>query len=108
MLAALFVRLGAGPQLAKAASAGIVVIAIVTALLWYGHSRYQAGVTVTDAKWEEASRKLEEQAKKSATKADDAAAARAAVHDDQVQAEKEKLDEAERTGSSPLDVLFGG
>lgn len=108
MLVALFIRLGLGQRLAKAASIATLVLAFVLALWWFGNSRYDAGVADTDAKWQEASRLLERQAQKSASKADDAAAARAAAHDEQVSQEKEKLDEAQRNGSSPLDVLFGG
>jgi hypothetical protein len=86
--------------------------ALAAFLLWraldsYGDRRYDQGVTDTDAKWEEASARLKAQAAQSATRADDAAAKRLDEFKTQVEDERKALDEAERTGSSPLDVLFG-
>ncbi len=87
---------------------GLVVLAFVLALNAYGDARYDAGVSETDAKWEEAGRRLEKQATVSAGKADAASVVRVEEFNDRVAAEKDRLDEAEREGSSPLDVLFGG
>lgn len=89
------------------------VIVILGFLFWlwldaYGDRRYEEGVAATDWKWEKASEKLEQEAAASATRADDGAVVRLEQHVAQVKAEQEQLDEAERTGSSPLDVLFGG
>ena len=82
-------------------------IAIVGGVLWYGHSRYNAGVDATDAKWVAAEKKLENQAEAVIDKADKASIERIEEHQELVIAEKEKLDEAEQNGNSTLDVLFG-
>lgn len=81
-------------------------LALVAAVLWYGNSRYQAGVSDTDAKWEAAAAKLAEQATQSADAATRREAPRIAAHAAQVAAEKEKIDEAIAEGRSPLDALF--
>jgi hypothetical protein len=86
---------------------------LLLALLWWrvdawGDRRYDAGVEATDARWQKASDQLKAEAARSATQADDAAAQRFEERAEQVRDEQERLDEAERTGSSPLDVLFGG
>lgn len=73
----------------------------------YGDSRYQAGSDNADARWEEAGRRLEQQAAQSRTKADDAAVVRGEAYMERVEVEKERIDEAVATGGSPLDVLFG-
>ena len=81
-------------------------IALVAAVLWFGNSRYQAGVRDTDAKWEAAAALLAEQARKSANAATRREAPRIEAHAAQVAAEKEKIDEAIAEGRSPLDALF--
>lgn len=81
-------------------------IALIAAVLWFGHSRYQAGVADTDAKWEAAAEKLAEQARQSADAATRREATRIEAHAAQVAAEKEKIDAAIAEGSSPLDALF--
>lgn len=81
-------------------------IVLIAAVLWFGHSRYQAGVSDTDAKWEAAAEKLAEQARQSADSATRREAPRIAAHAAQVAAEKEKIDAAIAEGSSPLDALF--
>lgn len=81
-------------------------IAAVAAVLWFGHSRYQAGVADTDAKWQAASERLAEQARRSADAATRREAPRIAAHAARVAAEKEKIDAAIAEGSSPLDALF--
>lgn len=81
-------------------------LAVVAAVLWFGHSRYQAGVRDTDAKWEAAAAVLAEQARKSGDAATRREAPRIAAHAAQVAAEKEKIDEAIAEGRSPLDALF--
>ena len=86
----------------------VLLAAVIGGIMAYGNSRYNAGVTDTDAKWEEASDRLKAQAAESATRADDAAAVRLEEFKQQVEDEEKALEEAERTGSSPLDVLFGG
>ena len=83
-----------------------IVILIVVVLSW-GQSRYDAGVTATDARWVEAGRRLEKQAATSADAADRREAPRIENHAAQVAEEKEKIDEAVAAGSSPLDALFG-
>lgn len=86
----------------------LLALAIYLAVNAFGNSRYDEGVAATDAKWEEASARLKAQAEQSATRADDAAAVRLEEFETQVEDERKALDEAQRTGSSPLDVLFGG
>ena len=83
-----------------------IVILIVVVLSW-GQSRYDAGVTATDARWVEAGRRLEEQAATSADAADRREAPRIENHAAQVAEEKENIDAAIAAGSSPLDILFG-
>ena len=90
---------------ALAAVASIVILVVV--VLSWGQSRYDAGVTATDARWVEAGRRLEEQAATSADAADRREAPRIENHTARVAEEKEKIDEAVAAGSSPLDVLFG-
>ncbi len=97
-------RLGA--TAAKVVVYGGIVLLLLLALWYYGHTRYERGVRDTDAKWEEAGRALQQRARESATLADDAAAARAAQHDQQVAQERERIDAAQANGSSTFDVLF--
>jgi hypothetical protein len=96
-----------GKTLASFIAYGGLVLLLVGALLWWGHTKYEAGVRDTDAKYAAASAKLKEQARVSAARADAKAEQRVEQFTAKVAEEKEKLDEAERTGSSPLDVLFG-
>ena len=86
----------------------LIAGALWLGLWWYGNSRYEAGVAASDAKWVEAGERLEEQAAAAATAASNASAARVAANNKRVAEEKERLDAAEASGSSPLDVLFGG
>lgn len=88
--------------------AGGALIALLIAIWAWGNSRYNAGVDATDAKWEEAGKRLAEQAEAAAGAANEASAERTAEEFERVQDEKEKLDAATESGSSPLDVLFGG
>lgn len=87
---------------------GIVValLAAWLALIAWGNSRYEAGVSDTDAKWQAASEKLAADAAKSADAATRREAPRITAHTAQIAAEKEKIDEAIAEGSSPLDALF--
>ena len=105
------IRLGLGSRAAKIIGY-IVIPALIILIVWwaieaYGARRYRAGVADTDAKWHEASRRLQEQAKQSAARADDAAADRLQQFENQVAEERRELHEAAASGSSPLDVLFG-
>lgn len=70
------------------------------------HAGYDSGVQATDKKWEDAAKQLKVDAAKSATKADDAAASRLSEQVNQISADQEKVNEAQRNGSSPLDALF--
>lgn len=83
------------------------VIAIALSIWAYGNARYNAGVTDTDAKWDEAGERLARQAETARSEADAASAGRAAEEFERVKDEKEKIDAATDSGSSPLDVLFG-
>ncbi len=108
---ALLTGWGLGRTAAKLlAYVGLPLLAILVfylALDAYGDARYDAGVVETDTKWEEASNKLVDEAAVAADSADAIAEIRAADYAVAVATEKEKLDEAQQTGSSPLDVLFG-
>lgn len=83
-------------------------LAVVAAVLWFGHARYQDGVADADARWEAAGKRLAAQAEKAGTAADRREAVRIEDHAAAVAAEKERIDEAVAAGDSPLDVLFGG
>lgn len=85
-----------------------LAIALIAGFLFYGHMKYRDGVDDTDARWEEAGRKLEAKAKASAGRADAASVQRQATYQDQLEKQKERMDEASADGSSPFDVLFGG
>jgi hypothetical protein len=92
--------------------AKFAAVAVVIGLLWlslhlYGARQYDRGVSATDQKWETAAAQLKADAAKSATRADDAAANRLAEQVNQVAADQEKVNEAQRNGTSPLDALFG-
>ncbi|HYN46535.1 MAG TPA: hypothetical protein VES64_07570 [Allosphingosinicella sp.] len=97
-------RLGA--TLAKVVVYGGLVLLVLLALWYYGHTRYERGVRDTDAKWVEAGRRLQAAAARSATKADDAAAARAAEHDARVIVERREIEHAQANNASTFDVLF--
>lgn len=86
-------------------AAGAVLLAAVT-VLWYGQSRYAAGVRDADARWEAAATRLVKQAERSASEADRAEAPRLEDHAARVAEEKERVDEALDEGRSPFDVLF--
>lgn len=88
--------------------AALLMAAFYFALDAYGDSRYREGKSDADKAWQEASDKLIEKAAKAGTKADKAAAGRAADFAAKQEQEKEKVDAAAKDGSSPLDVLFGG
>jgi len=97
-------RLGATG--AKIVVYGIVVLLLLLGIWYYGHTRYELGVRETDAKWQEAGRVLQRRAQQSATKADDAAAVRAAEHDTRVAREREAIEHAQANNASTFDVLF--
>lgn len=86
---------------------------IVGFLLWrmidnYGDKRFDAGVQLERSKWEAAEAKMLEEAAASATKADDRAAERLVQHKEQIDEDRQAVDQAVRDGTSPLDALFGG
>ena len=95
-----------GATAAKIVVYGGLVLLLLLGLWYYGHTRYERGVRETDAKWEEAGRVLQRRAQQSATKADDAAAARAAEHDVRVAREREAIEHAQANNASTFDVLF--
>lgn len=107
MIAALLVRAGLSSRLASVLAPALIVLAAIAAVLWWGHHKYQQGVDDTDAKWEEASAQLKAQAAAAATAAEKPSVQRQIAFAEQVAVEKEKLDEAQATGSSQFDVLFG-
>lgn len=97
-----------GPIVAYALVIGVALGLFYWALTSYGHRKFGEGVAANQAQVDAALKQLKADAAKSATKADDAAATRAAVEVEHQQADQEKVNEAERNGTSPLDALFGG
>lgn len=96
-----------GEKFAGLAVYGTAILLVLGAIWWLRADAYSDGVAATDAKWEEAGRRLEQQAAEAAAAADDRADDRQAQEFDRVQQEKEKLDAASASGGSPWDVLFG-
>ncbi len=84
----------------------LLLAALWLALHLYGNSRYHAGYAANEAKWQAASQKLKDEAAKSATKADDAAAKRLEQFEALASLEQKELDDATANGSSVFDVMF--
>lgn len=97
-----------GERFAPLLAYGLVIAALVGAIWWLRADAYSDGEAATDAKWVAAGERLERQAAEAAGRADAASVQRVEQNNERVAQEKEKLDEAEAAGSSPLDVLFGG
>lgn len=96
------------PRWAWFAIGGVLVaLALVLALHSYGNSRYKAGKADADAAWVAASNKLIDKAQKATVEGDTKAAARAADFAARQEAEKAKIDAAQKNGDSPFDVMFG-
>jgi len=86
-----------------------ILTAVILILLLFKCVRddaYGDGVRETDARWNAASEKLQDQARNSASAADRNAANRAETFTNQLQAERERMNDAQANGSSPLDALF--
>jgi hypothetical protein len=84
----------------------LVVLIIWMSINAYGNARFDAGEKAADAKWEEASRKLQEKNLKAQGVADEKAEARAEEYVARAADEKERIDNAVQNGTSPFDVLF--
>jgi len=102
----LFTRI-VGERFAPLVAYGAILLILAGGVWWLRHDAYRDGVEATDAKWVEAGRRLEEQARQAAAEADEESARRVERHNQRIALEKEKLDEADASGTSPLDVLFG-
>lgn len=91
-------------------AAGAAALAIIAAAFFaikaYGGARYDAGVSDTDAKWQAAAEELKRRSARAAVRATDAAEAREAAYAARSAGEKERLDEAIKSGQDPFDVLF--
>jgi hypothetical protein len=85
---------------------------IIGAFVGWSHHQYNKGhkdgVAEVDAQWKAASDALKAKAAQSATRADDAAAARTDEYRQQAEDERKAVEDAQANGSSPIDVLFGG
>jgi len=95
----------------KYISLGLLALAIVVSLLAlidrYGDARYDAGAADQNEAWRVAAEHLKRQSEQAAGVADRTADQRAAAYGEKAEALKERIDNAERAGLSPLDVLFG-
>jgi hypothetical protein len=107
-------KLGFGKLSEKAAGliGLLIMIAVVVGAFFaildaYGDAKFREGENHADAKWQQASEELEEDAEQSAERADEDSAERTAEYNQRLAEERERLDEAEAHGSSPLDVIFG-
>jgi hypothetical protein len=100
------------PPWLKIAGPIVAFLLLIAGIMAWGNSKYRSGkadgIEQTDAKWEAASAKLKEQAKQSATKADDAAVVRLEEHVEQAEEDAAAVAKAQAEGKSPLDALFGG
>lgn len=100
------------PFWAKIVGPLVALALLVGAVAAWSHHQYskghKAGVAETDAAYKAASDKLKADAAASATKADDKAVVRLEEYQAQAKEDQEKVDEANRNGTSPLDALFGG
>lgn len=108
----LLVRAGIGARAAKILGPSLLIL-IVIGVIWLFADRsldraYEKGVNDTDALWNQASERLEDQAEQSEDRADANAAVRANEFAERLEEEKERIDDAVDNGSSPLDVLFPG
>ncbi len=107
-LAAVPAFLGGLPRWAWFVIGGAVLLFVFyLALDAYGDSRYDAGKKDEAAAWQKASDKLVAKAQNAATKADKVAAANAADFAAKQEDERKRIDAAQQSGGSPLDVLFG-
>ena len=98
-----------GLSLGQKILGGFGMVALLAGAIWlYGHLQYREGVRDTDDRWEEAGRRLEEQAEQAAGDAGKRADDRLAEHNDRLLAERRCIDEVVEWGDSPLDVLFPG
>lgn len=96
----------AAKLLAKIIPWVVGVLLLLGALWWLRSDAYADGVRDTNASWEKAFHKADQQAAAAAGNASAAALERAKAHDDRVREEKDKIDDAKAKGSSPLDALF--
>ena len=103
------------PRLGEKLARIVVVIGVMLVgafILWrlvdaYGDRRAAAREVEVRAEYQRASDLLREQARQSATRADDDAVVRLERQQALVREEQERIDEAERNGQSTFDVLFG-
>jgi preprotein translocase subunit SecF len=97
--------------LAKIVAAIVAVLLIVggfwLAMHFYGASKYNEGVSATDAKWQAAAAQLKSDAANSASNADANAADRLQNYVANQAADQAAVNKAQAEGKSPFDVLFG-
>jgi len=85
-----------------------LVSAILGAFLFYGQMRADGREEKVNARWIAAAKELEQESRRSAVTAETKAQARENDFAEQLQEEKERIDEAIDAGSDPFDVLFPG
>ncbi|APZ81837.1 hypothetical protein vBEliSR6L_72 [Erythrobacter phage vB_EliS_R6L] len=96
-----------GERFAPLLAYALVIAVLVGAIWWLRADAYSDGEAANDAKWVAAGEEAERQAREAAGRASAASVKRVEQNNARVAQEKEKLDAAEASGSSPLDVLFG-
>lgn len=110
LAASLLMKVGLGQKLAKVLGPVILIGLIAGALYWAVSSildgAYKRGVADTDAAWNQASERLEDQAEVSEDKADANASRRAQDFTNRLAEEKEALDDAVDNGTDPFAGLF--
>lgn len=87
------------------------ILIVMGSIAAWSHHQYskgeKAGEAKVDKQWADADAKLHAQAAASATRADDAAAARAVEFHQQADSDRKAVEDAQAKGSSPLDAIFG-
>jgi hypothetical protein len=103
-------RLGIWPKVAKVLGpvivVGLIALAIYLLVAKILGNAYDKGAADNDAIWNQASEDLVDRADNASDAADDRADDRLRNFTNQLVIEKERIDDAQANGSSPLDVLF--
>lgn len=85
---------------------GVLVLAVVYAVLAYGESRADGREAKVNARWEAAAAELDRKSRAAAEAAEEGALEREATYAEELKREKEKVDEILDAGGDPFDALF--